>query len=135
MARKGRAPAGPAGPGAPGAVDDARWGALAAEVFVGIKAWRQQHPRATFVALERALDERWAAVRARLLQDLALASAAATRPARPAASRPGCPTCGGALARRGTGTRRVGVTHGQTVELARAYAVCTACGGGLFPPG
>jgi YgiT-type zinc finger domain-containing protein len=116
-------------------VDDARWGALAAEVFVGIKAWRQQHPRATFVELERALDERWAAVRARLLQDLALASAAATLPARPAVSRPGCPTCGGALARRGTGTRRVGVTHGQTVALARAYAVCTACGGGLFPPG
>jgi hypothetical protein len=116
-------------------VNDGRWDTLAAEVFVGIKEWRQQHPRATFVELERALDARWAAVRARLLQDLALASAAATLPARPAVSRPGCPRCGGALTRRGAGTRRVGVTHGHSVELVRAYGVCTACGGGLFPPG
>src|SRR5688500_17543476 len=118
--------------GGPGDLDDARWGGLAAEVFVGIKEWRQHHI-ATFVEIERALDERWAAVRARMLEDLALASATAALPARPAVSRPGCPACGGALERRGTGTRRVGVTHGHAVELTRAYAVCTACGSGLFP--
>lgn len=121
--------------GGPGELDDARWGGLAAEVFVGIKEWRQQHPAATFVEIEQALDARWAAVRARLLEDLALASAAAALPARPAVSRPVCPACGGALERRGTGTRRVGVTHGHSVALTRAYAVCTACGSGLFPPG
>jgi YgiT-type zinc finger domain-containing protein len=120
------------------ALDEAaerRWGALAAEVFVGVKEWRQRHPAATFVEIERALDERWAAVRARLLADLALASAAATLPARPAVSRPVCPTCGGTLARRGKATRRVGVAHGHVVALERAYAVCRACGSGLFPPG
>jgi len=31
--------------------------------------------------------------------------------------------------------RRVTVNHGKTVELTRAYAVCTTCGTGLFPPG
>jgi YgiT-type zinc finger domain-containing protein len=103
-------------------------------VFVGIKEWRQQHPTATFAEIERALDERWAVARARLLEDLALASAAAALPARPAVSRPTCPTCGGQLERRGTARRRVRVTHGQAVALERAYAVCTACGSGLFPP-
>ena len=29
------------------------WGALAAEVFVGVKEWRQRHPTATFVEIER----------------------------------------------------------------------------------
>lgn len=121
--------------GAVGTVEDARWGALAAEVFVGIKEWRQQHPTATFAQIEEALDARWAVARARLLEDLALVSAAATLPARPAVSRPICPTCAGRLERRGTARRRVTVTHGQTVALERAYAVCTACGSGLFPPG
>ncbi len=130
----GRGPEHGATPREPRDQED-RWGALAAEVFLGIKEWRDQHPTATFAEIERALDERWAAVRARMLQDLALASRAATLPAHPAVSRPVCPTCGGALARRGDATRGVTVTYGKTVALTRAYAVCSACGTGLFPPG
>src|SRR5204862_315354 len=37
---------------------EGRWQRLAEEVFVGIKEWRLQHPKATFAEIERALDER-----------------------------------------------------------------------------
>lgn len=112
----------------------AGWEALAAEAFLGIREWRLQHPRATFAEIEQALDARLAALRARLLQDVALASAAATVGAQAPGDRPSCPACGGRLAVRGRETRKVGVAHGQTVTLARDYAVCSACGTGLSPP-
>jgi YgiT-type zinc finger domain-containing protein len=118
-----------------GTWDEGQWEALAADVFLGMKAWRQQHPRATFKEIEQALDRQLSALRARLLQDVALASAAATAGAQPPGDRPGCPACGGAVAARGRDTRAVTTTHGQTVTLTRSYLVCPACGTGLFPPG
>ena len=115
--------------------DEAKWEALAAEVFLGIKEWRLQHPKATFKEIEAALDARLSALRARLLQDVALASAATDGRAVRPEDRPPCPACGGRLAARGQDTRAVTVAHGQTVTLPRSYAVCPACGTGLFPPG
>ena len=125
--------------GATGARWDAaaeeRWDALAAEAFTGLKEWRLQHPRATFVEIEQAVEARLATLRARMLQDVALASAAARVADTPRIGRPRCPACGEALEARGVRQRRVGVTHGGTVDLVRDYAVCPACGTGLFPPG
>ena len=115
--------------------DERPWESLAAEVFLGMKEWRLQHPKATFAEIERALDVRLSRLRTRLLQDVALASAATQVSAATAETRPICPGCGGPLAGRGPKTRAVTVTHGQTVTLARDYANCTACGSGLFPPG
>jgi YgiT-type zinc finger domain-containing protein len=114
--------------------DEATWDALAAEAFLGIKEWRRQHPKATFTEIEQALDTQLGALRARMLQDVAPASAAAAVRAAGAEDRPPCPACGGALAARGGDTRAVTVAHGQTVALTRSYAVCPACGAGLFPP-
>ena len=114
---------------------EVRWQQLAEEVFVGIKEWRLQHPKATFVEIERALDERLAKVRVRLLQDVALASVATDLPAGPAGERPGCPDCGQPLQARGQETREVRTHHEQTVTLRRSYARCPSCGRGLFPPG
>jgi YgiT-type zinc finger domain-containing protein len=114
---------------------EAKWGALAAEAFLGMREWRLQHPKATFKEIEQALDARLSALRARMLQDVALASAAADVGAARPAERPLCPACGGHLAARGQDTRAVLTTHGQRVTLARSYAVCPACGAGLFPPG
>src|SRR5436309_1822222 len=54
-----------------------RWQQEVALVLTGVKEWRLQHPRASLDEIEAALDERWASARARLLQDLALVSAAA----------------------------------------------------------
>ena len=73
---------------------EARWQGLSEAVFTGMAEWRVQHPRATFSEIEAALDERLAVVRARMLQDVALASAAADLTATAAAERPCCPECG-----------------------------------------
>jgi predicted RNA-binding Zn-ribbon protein involved in translation (DUF1610 family) len=114
---------------------DACWRDLAEEAFTGMKAWRRQHPTATFREIEAAVDERLARVRARMLQDAALASAAADLRALPAAERPVCPDCGHRLEARGQEPRQVTTTDDRQLTLTRTHAVCPACGAGLFPPG
>jgi hypothetical protein len=52
---------------------DQQWQKLSEEVLVGMKEWREQHPKATFAEIEAALDERLGRLRARMLQDTALA--------------------------------------------------------------
>ena len=111
------------------------WQHEAEAVLSGIKEWRQAHPRATLAEMEQALDERLSAMRARLLEDLALASRAAEVAAASAEERPRCPRCGGVLQARGRGERTVITQGDRPIRLRRSYAVCTACGGGLFPPG
>lgn len=113
---------------------EARWRELSEEVFVGMKEWRIQHPKATFREIEAALDERLGRVRARMLEDAALATAA-TDFGGSETERPCCPTCGGRLEGRAAETRSLTVQHEQTVRLTRRYAECPACGAGLFPPG
>jgi hypothetical protein len=114
---------------------DQRWNALAAEVMIGMKDWRVAHPRATLREIEAALDERLARMRARMLEDLALASAAAEWDRTPESEHPVCPGCGQPLARESRHTRHVQTQGGQELALERRYATCPACGAGLFPPG
>jgi predicted RNA-binding Zn-ribbon protein involved in translation (DUF1610 family) len=113
---------------------DAKWGELAAEVLSGMKEWRLQHPKATLRQIEQALDERLATMRARMLQDTALASAAADIKAGQEGERPVCPECGVRLEGRGTQLRHLTTQHNQTLDLARSYGVCPQCGAGFFPP-
>ena len=114
---------------------EAGWERLGEEVIVGIKEWRLQHPRATFGEIEAALGERWAKVRARMLQDVALASAAAKVSRAMAEDGLCCSECGHALEARGQDSRDLTTNYNQTITLKRSYAVCPACGVGLFPPG
>jgi hypothetical protein len=114
---------------------DPRWNVLAAEVMVGMKDWRAAHPRATLREIEAALDERLAHMRARMLEDLALASPAADWAGWPESERPVCPDCGQPLARESQHTRQLQTHGGQTLTLDRRYATCPRCGAGLFPPG
>jgi len=111
------------------------WHALTEDVVSGMAAWRVQHPRATLAEIEQEVDARLAGVRARLIEDVALRSARADLGSLPPAERPVCPHCGGILEARGKKTRRLTTRHDQVVQLERSYAVCPACGGGLFPPG
>ena len=67
---------------------DAQWDELAEEVLSGMKEWRLQHPKATLRQIETALDERLGKMRARMLQDAALASAAADIKVAQAAEQP-----------------------------------------------
>ena len=111
---------------------DQHWRELSDEVISGMKEWRLQHPRATFREIEAAVDERLARLRAKMLEDAALASAAANWEKE--ATPPVCPECGTVLEDRGDHARELQTHGGRTVSLTRAYGVCPTCGGGLFPP-
>ena len=115
----------------PRRVPEDAWLAEAASRFAVIADWRQRHPRATWEELEATVEAELAALRARVLQDTALASDAVDL----RAERPPCPRCGTPLQAAGPRTRRLTTDHDQPIELARTYARCPACGGGLFPPG
>jgi len=119
----------------PGEELDGRWRGVLEEVTSGLRAWRAAHPRATFREIEATLDDRLDRARAQLLEEAALTSPAAELAGQPAAERARCPSCGGALQARGQQERTVTVRGDQAVGLRRSYAVCTACGAGVFPPG
>lgn len=110
------------------------WRSLAEEVWFGVAEWRAAHPKATFAEIERAIDERLAVIRARLLTDVALASAARDIAGQGEEERPRCEDCGGDLKARGQQVREVTTLRGDVVRLKRSYAVCRSCGRGLFPP-
>ena len=111
-----------------------QWQVLAEEAITGMAEWRVQHPTATLREIEAAIDEHLAQVRARMLQDAALLSAAADLRALPAAARPVCPDCGQRLEARGQEARRLTTRHDQPITLRRTRAVCPQCGTALFPP-
>lgn len=111
-----------------------RWEQLAQEVITGMREWRQAHPRATLTQMEQALDERLARVRARMLEDMALASSAADWSTQSEDRRPLCQDCGMGLQRRGKRRRRLQTQGGQQITLERQYATCPGCGRGFFPP-
>jgi hypothetical protein len=113
----------------------APWRALSEEVLLGMADWRAAHPQATFAAIEAELETQLARLRARYLEDLALASRAADVAAQPPGERPPCPTCGQPLQPRGQQTRTVTMRGDQAVQVRRRYATGAACGTGLFPPG
>lgn len=114
---------------------EAQWQQLTEEVMTGMKEWRLAHPRATFKEIEAALDERLAKVRARMLQDVALASAARDLKGAEARERPPCPKCGQSLEHQEMATRILTTNYNQTIELTRSYTLCPACGTRVFPPG
>lgn len=113
---------------------DAQWDELAEEVMSGMKEWRLQHPKASLREIERALDEGLGRMRARMLQDAALASSAADIKAAQGVERPVCAECGGELVERTKGVRHLVTQYNQTLEIERSYGVCSQCGAGVFPP-
>lgn len=117
-----------------GKINEQAWHRMTEEITSGMREWRAQHPKATLRQMEDELDARWARVRARMLEDMALASTAADWSASPDAEHPPCPDCGQPLQLRGTGTRTLQTHSGQELHLERRYGTCPACGTGLFPP-
>jgi predicted RNA-binding Zn-ribbon protein involved in translation (DUF1610 family) len=110
------------------------WQTLSEEALSGMKEWRDQHPKATFNEIEAALDERLAKLRARMLQDAALASTASDWSQAAPEERPLCPLCGNRLVARGKKTRRLQTQGGKEITLTRSYGVCPTCARGFFPP-
>ena len=114
---------------------ETRWQPLTHAVLADMAAWRRDHPKASLAAIEQALDERWAKARAQIVADAALTSALADLTAAPVADRPHCSQCGARLQVHGRATRHLSTTYEQDIILPRSYAVCPACGQGVFPPG
>src|SRR5512136_1533977 len=102
---------------------DVQWDALAAEVMSGMKEWRLQHPKASLREIEQALDERLGKMRARMLQDAALASTAADIKSAAASEKPVCPKCGVVLESRGRKSRELTSHHNQTLDLERSQGI------------
>lgn len=117
-----------------GTINEQTWHRLTEEIINGMREWRAQHPKATLREMERELDARLARVRARMLEDMALASRAADWADAPAGEKPTCPDCGQPLQLRGTDTRTLQTQAGQPLTLERHYGTCPACGAGFFPP-
>src|SRR6266487_594738 len=80
---------------------DQNWEMLSQEVLTGMREWRLQHPKATLREIELALDEHFAALRARMLQDMAVQSVAADWKEAVRSDRPVCAGCGTPLILRG----------------------------------
>jgi YgiT-type zinc finger domain-containing protein len=110
------------------------WQELSEEVITGMKEWRLQHPKATLREIEAALDERLGRLRARMLQDAALASAKADWEGAAEQECPVCPECGARLDPQGKQKRHLQTHGGKEIVLEREYGVCPACGAGFFPP-
>lgn len=110
------------------------WHRLSEEITSGMLEWRNQHPTATLREMETELDTHLALLRARMLEDMALASAAADWSDSPAAEHPICPECGQPLQHRGLQTRTLQTNGAQDLHLERQYGTCPSCGTGLFPP-
>ncbi len=111
------------------------WQALSEEVLSGMKEGRLAHPKATFREIEQAVEERVNRLKARMLQDAALASEAKDWREAPEDERPKCPVCKTPLQARGQHTRRLQATGGHDITLSRSYGTCSTCRTGLFPPG
>ena len=113
---------------------DRQWHEETEAVLSGLKDWRAQHATATFREIETAVDDRLNGLRARMVERLALASAATVMGDQPTLARPTCGPCGLRLTPRGTQTRQVLTQGNQPVQLERAYGVCPTCRVGRFPP-
>jgi predicted RNA-binding Zn-ribbon protein involved in translation (DUF1610 family) len=116
------------------AAEEARWAKQIEAVVGGMRAWRVEHPRATFREIAEAVDGELDPLRAQLLADAATASPAA-RFTEDGETRPTCQHCGGPVIGRGRRRRRLMTRGDATIELERAYGTCTTCGRGVFPPG
>ena len=107
------------------------WAEGAQAVFLGLRDWRALHPQATLTEIEAEIDQQLAQLRAQLVADVALASAATEVLG---ATPPTCPDCGGRLHDEGPRERTLWTVGNAPVTLRRDYATCTACGRRLFPP-
>jgi len=104
-------------------------------VWAGLVGWRAAHPKATFSEIEAELDQQLNQLRARVLGDLAQASATADVQASRGEERPRCERCGAVLQAQGQEGRGVVTQGGVEVRLERSYAACPRCGDRSFPPG
>jgi hypothetical protein len=111
------------------AEQEQQWRMLSEEGMSGLQEGRAAHPGARVAEIEAVVDERLKGMRARMLENRALARAEGE------AERPECPDCGQPMEGRGQQPRTVTVPGDQVGRLRRPYAVGPAGGTGVVPPG
>ncbi len=112
-----------------------QWDELYQQASHEIRQWRQAHKKATLTEIENTVDTELAKMRAKMIEDLALASEVADLKDVPLEERPQCPECGAPLSANGKQERRLVAEHEQGVNLSRSQGVCPQCGANYFPPG
>lgn len=98
-------------------------------MYERVKAWRKQHPEASFDEIAEAVGRERRVLMGQLLSELAVekrleVEALATE----------CPTCAGQTEGKGQKARGISHMEGETT-LVRGYRYCGKCGSGFFPPG
>jgi RNase P subunit RPR2 len=111
------------------------WDSIFQETRDGMTAWRREHPRATMREIELESERLLARLHARMVQDVAAASAAADFQAQPAESRPRCPRCDVLLVAHGKKRRALRAHGEQPVVMERTHGTCPQCGQAFFPSG
>lgn len=107
------------------------WSEMSEEILAGVAQWREEHPRVTMREIEDEIDKRLSALRAKMITDTANASEQAKRETAQGVQRP---DRGAKLIKKGKKKRILLTRDGREIQLDRAYAVCPACGQGIFPP-
>lgn len=107
-----------------------RWQQKSQEAFQSIAQWRLNHPKATMAEIESAIDEQLDQVRARIIEEVALAEVSSGSEPIPSQ----CPQCGARMHQSGNHTRRLQTRGSQEVTLHRDYLRCPCCGYSFFPP-
>lgn len=111
------------------------WDSIFHEIRDEMVAWRRAHPKATLREIELENERLLARLHARMVQDVAAASAAADFAGQPADTRPQCPRCQVPLVAHGKKRRRLRSHGNQPVALERGQGTCPQCGQAFFPSG
>lgn len=115
--------------------DRKKWDELHDEASRKVVQWRKEHKKATLTEIENTVDNELAKMRARMIEDLALASETADLPAMTKEERPKCPQCGRPLVANGRGSRELVTDYEQVVALKRSKGYCQHCELSFFPSG
>ena len=115
--------------------DRKNWDELYDEASRKVLQWRKEHKKATLTEIENTVDNELAKMRARMIQDLALASETADMGSMAWEERPKCPQCGRPLAANGQQKRGLTTDYEQEVELKRSKGYCRHCKPSFFPSG
>ena len=111
------------------------WDSIFHEIRDEMVAWRRVHPKATMREIELENERLLARLHARMVADVAEASAAADFAGQPAATRPSCAHCHVPLVARGKKRRTLRSVGDQPVPLERTQGTCPSCGQAFFPSG
>lgn len=115
--------------------DQKNWDELYKQASKEVLRWRRKHKRATLTEIEDTVDYELAKMRAKMIEDLALASELANLNDLSVKERPKCPECGKPLSANGKQKRQLVTEHEQAINLTRSKGVCPQCGASSFPPG